>query len=178
MIWWAIVSLGTLTVVGAIAVVIGWWLPVEHRASGQIEIDAPPERIWAAMTDIEAFPAWRSDVTRVERVSAADTVGWVEHGRHGRLTFAVERAEPPRVLVTRIADRSLPFGGTWTYEIAPSDRGAVVTIIEHGEIYNPLFRFMSRFVFGYDGTMRAYLSALAARVGGTEADAALRTGRT
>jgi uncharacterized protein YndB with AHSA1/START domain len=178
MIGWVLVSLGALGAAIGVAILIGWWLPVEHRATGQIEIDAPPERIWAAMTDVEAFPAWRADVARVERISDAGTVGWVEHGRHGRLTFVVERSEPPRVLVTRIADRTLPFGGTWTYEIAPTGRGAVVTIIEHGEIYNPLFRFMSRFVFGYDGTMRAYLSALAARVGGTAAAAAPPTGRT
>jgi uncharacterized protein YndB with AHSA1/START domain len=176
MIWWSLVSLGALAAVAGAAIGIGWWLPVDHRASRRIEIDAPPERIWAAMTDIEAFPAWRPDVARVERFSTAEAVGWIEHGRHGRLTFAIERSEPPRVLVTRIADRSLPFGGTWTHEVAPSGHGALVTIVEHGEIYNPLFRFMSRFVLGYDSTMKAYLSALAARTGGA-AGSATETGR-
>ena len=39
-----------------------------------------------------------------------------------------------------------------------------MTITEHGEIYNPFFRVMARFVFGYEGTIeRRILDALAAR---------------
>ena len=128
----------------------------------EIEINATPERVWAAITDVDAFPQWRADVSRVERDAGAGT--WIEHGSNGRLTFAVERAEPPRTLVTRIADRSLPFGGTWTYEIEPAGGGSVLTITEQGEIYNPVFRFMSRFVFGYESTMKSYLSSLTTRL--------------
>ncbi len=36
----------------------------------------------------------------------------------------------------------------------------MVTITENGEIYNPFFRFMARFVFGYTVTMETYLKAL------------------
>ena len=45
--------------------------------------------------------------------------------------------------VTRIADRNLPFGGTWMVEIVPADGGSKVTITENGEVYNPFFRFAS-----------------------------------
>ena len=60
----------------------------------------------------------------------------------------------------RIADPKLPFGGTWTYEIAPTAGGSTLTITENGEVYNPIFSFMARFVFGYDGTMKTYLANL------------------
>ena len=33
-------------------------------------------------------------------------------------------------------------------------------ITEDGEIYNPIFRVMARFVFGYEGTIAAYLASL------------------
>jgi hypothetical protein len=38
-------------------------------------------------------------------------------------------------------------------------------ITEHGEIYNPIFRALARFVFGYESTMIAYLDALKKKVG-------------
>ena len=38
-------------------------------------------------------------------------------------------------------------------------------ITEDGVIHNVLFRFMARFVFGYEGTARAYLAALGKKLG-------------
>jgi hypothetical protein len=63
--------------------------------------------------------------------------------------------------VTRIADPHLPFGGTWTYEVAPAvGGGSTLTITENGEVYNLVFRFISRFVMGYTATIDRYLEAL------------------
>ena len=70
----------------------------------------------------------------------------------------------------RIADPDLPFGGTWTYEITPDGGGSRLTITEDGEIYNPLFRFMARFVFGYEGTIASYMSSLEKRLAGPAAE--------
>ena len=54
----------------------------------------------------------------------------------------------------------MPFGGTWTYRLEPTASGTRLTITEDGEIYNPTFRFVARFVLGYEGTMTRYLDAL------------------
>ncbi len=67
-------------------------------------------------------------------------------------------------LVTRIADKDLPFGGTWTYEIAPDNRGTTLTITEHSEVYNPVFRFISRFVIGHTEQIDKYFDSLATRL--------------
>ena len=72
-----------------------------------------------------------------------------------------ERMEPPSLLVARIADPKLPFGGTWTYRIAPAAGGSDLTITEDGEVYNVFFRFMSRFVFGHHATMDGFIKHLA-----------------
>ena len=71
----------------------------------------------------------------------------------------IEREEPPSLLVTRVVEGQ-PFGGTWTYRIAPAPGGSQLTITEDGEVYNVVFRFMSRFVFGHYATMDAYLANL------------------
>jgi hypothetical protein len=62
--------------------------------------------------------------------------------------------------VTRIADPSLPFGGTWTYDLKPQGSGTELTITEDGEVYNPIFRFMSKFVFSQTATIEAYQASL------------------
>jgi hypothetical protein len=80
---------------------------------------------------------------------------------HGEaIAFAAEEMVPNHRLVTRIVDRGLPFGGSWTYELEPSGDGTRITITENGEVYNPVFRFVSRFVMGHTATIDTYLSSL------------------
>lgn len=144
---------------------VGWMLPVAHAATRQAAYRVPPDAIWKVISDPEGFPAWRSDVTHVERLADRDgRVAWIEVGRNGRIAYEIERSDPPRSLVVRIADRNLPFGGAWTYEILPAAGGSTVTITENGEIYNPIFRVLARYVFGYDSTMTAYLESLRRKV--------------
>lgn len=72
---------------------------------------------------------------------------------------------PPSRLVGRIADPKLPFGGTWTFEITPTPEGANLRITERGWVSNPMFRLLSRFVFGYTSTIDSYLRSLAKKFG-------------
>jgi len=151
----------SIAIASAIAVFIGSRLPRAHHVTAERTLPIPPELLWRTLTDVERYPSWRGDVKRVQRLPDRDGKPvWIEEGRSGKMTFAFERMEAPRLLVSRIADPSLPFGGTWTLEIAPTPVGARLRISEDGEIYNPLFRFMARFVFGYDGTINGYFSAL------------------
>ena len=144
-------------------VVIGYTLPVKHVASSSAELDAPPERIWERITDISAFPQWRKDVKSVEIVErAAAGPVWRERSGDGTITYETVESVPPQRLVTRISDRTLPFGGSWTFDLTPTPRGTHLTIREDGEVYNPMFRFASRYVIGHDATIRKYLAALEA----------------
>jgi len=164
---WILFVAGVIALLVLAAVVAGSLLPETHRASRQATFQASPETVWALITNVEGFPSWRSDVTTVQRLPDRDgRPVWIEEGSNGRITLAVERSEAPRLLVTRIADPDLGFGGTWTYEISPAAGGSTLTITEDGVIYNPFFRVMARFVFGYESTMAAYLSAAEARLTG------------
>jgi uncharacterized protein YndB with AHSA1/START domain len=162
---WVLIAIAVPAALAALIAIVGWSLPVKHVATRQHTLAAPPEVVWRTITDINAFPSWRSDVKSVERVGNTGPVTWIEHGSSGRITFSIDGSDPPRRLVTRIADPTLPFGGNWTYELAPAGGGTVLTITENGEIYNPVFRAVARFVFGYEATMASYLDALGKKVG-------------
>jgi len=66
--------------------------------------------------------------------------------------------------VTKVVGET-QFGGTWTFDIVPVTEGrSRLTLTERGEIYNPIFRALARFAFGYTATMDSCLKALARKV--------------
>lgn len=160
-----LVGVGVFAALIGLVVLTGYALPVEHVASRTATVAQPGDRVFAALTDIDGYPQWRTDVNSVEVLSTAPPRRWRERGGNGDITFEVTEAQPPSRLVTRIADPDLPFGGTWTYDLAPEGTGTRLTITEHGEVYNPIFRFMSRFVFGHTATMDQFLADLKKHLG-------------
>ena len=156
----AILTLGGLGAVLLALVAFGYALPVAHVATRDIVLPVPPERVFDALTAVEAFPQWRSDVQAVEVTARSPHLGWRERGSDGTIAFEVQASEPPRRLVTRITDKTLPFGGAWTFTLQPVGSGTKLTITENGEVYNPLFRVMSRFVFGHTATLDRYVEDL------------------
>ena len=162
MLKWALYVVIGLGLIVLLTLVVGWSLPVAHRASATRSIGAPPDRVFALITDFARYPEWRSGVTRVE-ASGAPAVGQLirEFGSNGEIPYRVETLEAPGRLVMRIAGEGMAFGGTWTYELRPNASGGTdVTITEDGEIYNPIFRTLARFVFGYTATMNQVLGDL------------------
>lgn len=136
---WIVISL--IAVVGVIGM-IGFFLPVGHEASRSAEINAPPERVFALLADVDRYQLWWSGATVRSEV--------------------VERV-PPSKIVTRVVGET-QFGGTWTIDIAPSGDGSLVTITERGEVYNVVFRALSKYVFGHTSTMDACLTAAQKRL--------------
>ena len=141
---------------------IGWSLPVKHTAASGVTINTAAGPIYDLITDVERYPQWRRSVERTERLpDNAGKTRFREVGSDGTILYEVESAEPNRRIVTRIADRSLPFGGSWTYELIPRGDSTTLRITENGEVYNPLFRFVSRFVMGHTRTIDRYLRDVA-----------------
>lgn len=142
-----------------LVVAIGYALPQGHVATREVTVAAPPEKLFALIGTPADYPKWRSDVDRVEVMPPeAGKERFRELGDNGALLMRVDERVPNSRLVTVIADSTLPFGGKWTYELVPAANGTTLRITEDGQVYNPVFRFMSRFVFGHAATMEKYLA--------------------
>jgi len=128
---WMLYAVAVLVVVVAVMAAIGARLPKHHSASRTARVALPPDALFRLLAGM----------------------------KFGDVPVRVERQEPPSLLVTRVVEGQ-PFGGTWTYRIAPAPGGSDLTITEDGEVYNVLFRFLSRFVFGHFATIDAYLKNL------------------
>jgi hypothetical protein len=164
---WAFIFIGVIVGVIALASVVGFMLPRDHVAAMSARVGATPEAVWAVLTDPAGFPTWRHDVKTVDVLPATPTgPSWREHSTSGTITYVADVLEPPRRLIARIADTGLSFGGSWEYRVEPvSARETKVTIIERGSVYNPIFRFVSRFLMGHTATIDAYLRALGRKFG-------------
>jgi hypothetical protein len=171
---WTLIVVGALLAIVVVALIVGTMLPRDHVASSSADIPAPSDSVWQAITDVATAPEWR-DVKSVEVLSAAgEPLRWREVSGFGPITFVQEEANAPRRFAARIADTDQGFGGTWTYDIEPIQSGSRVTITERGFVTNPLFRFLSRFVFGYHGTQESYLRSLGKKYGTTVSPVRIR----
>ena len=156
---------GALVLLIAIAAIIGWFLPVGHVASRTASFNAPPQALFDVIADVDDFPAWWKDVSRVEMLPEHNgRTRFRQHSSSGPIVMEIIERTPPSRFVTKIADPDQPFGGTWTWEILPEESGSRLTITERGEVYNPIFRFMARFVFGHTATMDSCLAALQSKM--------------
>lgn len=163
---WIGILIGVIVVLGLAVYAFGATLPVQHTATRAATLSTRPDSVWAVVTDPGHFPSWRKDVDSVELLPPRNgRPAWREISGRGRMTFEVTEAAPSTRFVTTIADKGLPFGGSWEYVIEPVPSGTRITITEHGEVYNPVFRFVSRYVMGQTKTLDSYLTALAARLG-------------
>jgi len=161
---WLLIVVLSLAGMLILIVAIGVLLPQKHHVSRTIALNQPAETVWDL---ISGPPKWRSDIRNYQELPAHEGHRmWRETDKHGQtITYQAIELFPPRRLVVRIADPGLPFGGTWIYEVTPGDHACSLTITEDGEVYNPLFRFVSRFFIGHTATIDGYLKSVKEKLG-------------
>ena len=101
----------------------------------------------------------------IEHASTINTWNLRSSSVKPRMTYELLDRTPPTSLKRRIATENLPYSGTWTFSLQPNGENTVVRITEDGQVHNPVFRFMSRLVFGHTRTMDNYLRALGKATG-------------
>ena len=115
---WIIWIVAALAIAGTLVFVIGYSLPKAHSVSRTAGIAMPPDGLYALLADVDRYPSWRPGVKSLQRHPDRDgRPSWTEEVGGSTIPLVFERMERPTLLVARIADPSLPFGGTWTYRI-------------------------------------------------------------
>ena len=165
---WVIIVIVALVAVIIAIFAVGAVLPRKHVASVMTRINQPPLVIWQAINHHADEPKWRTELAGIEKQPDrnGDPV-WLETYKDGmKLELEDTQAEAPKKLVRQVRDTGNMFSGRWEIEILPDGANAsTVRITEYGEVPNPFFRFMSRFVFGHTKSMEQYLTALAVKFG-------------
>ena len=122
----ALLLAATLLLPAALA---AWWfshpVPLSAKLSRSARYRAPAAAAWAAISDVAAWPAWRTDLAAVEpQEPLRGHPVWREISRDGTAVTAetVEVIDNRRT-VRCVTDQGGPFGGCWTVEIAPRNQG-------------------------------------------------------
>lgn len=152
---------GVLVVIG----LVGLMLPKAHRVARSVALKQTPEAVWQVISDFANAPAWHKGIEKVERLPDKDGHEVWRETFSGGYPMRLEtlQATPPRRLVRAIADEKGPFAGRWELDVAPTETGSHVTIVEHGEVANPFFRVMARLFMHPAIYIEIYLKALAGK---------------
>jgi uncharacterized protein YndB with AHSA1/START domain len=154
-----------LVIAAAVIFVVGYRLPEAHEASAERRYAYPVDRVYQAIATPAQYPRWRTGVQRVDLLpDSAGLKRFREIALGDEVTYVVEEASPNQYYVTRIADKDLPYGGTWTFELTSQGPSTTLRITENGEVYNPIFRFISKYVMGHSRGIERYLSDLEKRL--------------
>src|SRR5882724_5664492 len=155
---WIFIVAGLLILVIALIFIAGLLLPVSHTATVSSIIPMPATQAWTRLTDFSKYPEWRKNIKKVE-VSSPDK--WTETDDHNdKIPYKMDLLETGRKLRTEIVGDKLTFGGYWIIELKTVNNDTEITITEYGKVFNPIFRALSKFVFGHDATIKNYLKYL------------------
>ena len=176
--WAAIfIAIGAVVALVVIAIIIGSNLPREHVAVVRARYAAAPTAVWALLSDPSAAPSWRKDVKRVEKIHDINGhSAWKEESGFGLITYELVESTEGVSRTTRIADETLPYGGQWEFRLSAAGTGTELVITERGFVKPALFRFMSRYLFGYTGTLKGLMTELGAKLGESDEPEVLQAG--
>jgi uncharacterized protein YndB with AHSA1/START domain len=146
--------------------IVGSLVPRDHVARMTIDLSSPPDRVWGFISDVGQTKAWRSDISKVVITpNPGGPLRFTETTSNGDVPFELVSQDPPRRQVVRVIDDDQPFGGTWTWELAPTPAGTRLTLTEAGFVKNAFFRALGLIFFSPYDTLNGYLKSLAKALG-------------
>lgn len=157
-------AIGAVLVLVVLVVLIGLLLPKHHTVTRSTRFHATPQQLFALVAGPQN---WRPELAGSEDFT--DEAGrrfTRETDRHKQIVvYELLDIDPPRGIQRRIATAGLPYSGVWNFTLQPADGGTTVQITEDGEVYNPVFRFVSRFILGHTASLDTYLRSLGKAIG-------------
>jgi uncharacterized protein YndB with AHSA1/START domain len=154
---------GVAALAALILYVAGSQMPREHRTQLTSTLPADRNAVWIALTDFGAMPNWWPAVkaVRTEKLPDGSELTWNQDAHGQEVAFRTGEVRPPQKLVRVIVGDGLPFGGTWTFELADAQGGGTrLTLTEDGWIEPPIFRAVARWFIGLDATQKDFIAHL------------------
>jgi len=105
-------------------------LPAVH-AEVVLDIDRPPEDVYAYLTDVSNLPKWQSGVHSARREGLQIHESRHMLGRELNTTLEIEEEDPPRVFALRAVNSPVPF--SVRHELEPSGGGTRLTVTGEGD---------------------------------------------
>ena len=134
MIRYVVMIVGLLVAVVALVLIIGSVLPEKHTVTREARYRATPEQLFTLIRNVTDYPSWQKAVSKVEMLPDVDGKPRMRETNSGQaITYELSNIVPNQGMVSRIADAKLPFGGSWTYEIAPRRYARSDNVANHGE---------------------------------------------
>jgi uncharacterized protein YndB with AHSA1/START domain len=135
------------------------------RIEREINIAAPPERVWAALTEPQAVGMWFGTGAAVEVDLQQGGVIVIDHGRHGKYPAVIVTVDPPRTFSYRWAAaypgvRATEENSTLVeFTLEPLDDGTLLRVAESGfdRLTIPADREEAA---GFEGHSRGWLGLL------------------
>src|SRR5262249_25738857 len=123
--------------------------------SRTLDVDAPPDRIWGILADVEQWPSWTASMQKVERLDSGDFgVGSRARVKQPRLrpaAFEVTSFEPGKSF--EWTSKTVGLVSVGDHRIEPRDGGARVTV--GFSMRGPMSGVASLF---YAGLIRRYVT--------------------
>ena len=134
-----------MLLIGAV-LIAGYSLPAKTTVSRSIFVEAPPEKVFALLSDATKLPEWDRKIEKVAILPAVNGHAASRQTFTSGMTMTIVAAEsmPPRRLIRAIEEDYGPFIGSWTYDITPQGQGSRVVLTEHADWGNPVFRLVVR----------------------------------
>ena len=159
-----LITLGIIVGIIILMVLIGYVTPVKHTASVTEELKLPDHKLYKLLINFKNYPKWRTELKGVKVISESE---WVEVSKFGEMALSfTELVENKKIVGSIVPDKSLQFGGSWTYDLqATGSKTTKLTVTENGEVYSPLFRFVSKYIMGHKGTLKRFMKNLQDEIG-------------
>ncbi|KAI7902749.1 uncharacterized protein BX663DRAFT_531268 [Cokeromyces recurvatus] len=185
-----IISLILIPTIPLLLYAIGLLLPSSHTISRSAKYNTTAEILWAILTSVEDYPAWRSNIDRVtvrrdefedelNKYDDSHRLTFVEYTKKDRRTVVMHIEQTYakkllRVLEERpyiapgeqVPQKNSTFTGSWTFTLEPveGERAVILKITEQGVIKKPMVRVSHRLFFGYHRRIDRFLKDLTKEV--------------
>ncbi|KAI9478742.1 MAG: hypothetical protein EXX96DRAFT_572065 [Benjaminiella poitrasii] len=169
---------------------IGRLLSSSHTVTRTARYNTTAEILWAILTSVEDYPAWRSNIDRVtvrrdelenelNKYDDNNRLTFVEYTKKDRRTVVmhIEQEYAKKLLRVleerpyiapgeRVPQKKSTFTGSWTFTLEPieGERAVNLKITEQGVIKKPMVRVFHRLFFGYHRRIDRFLKDLAKEV--------------